>query len=77
MIGENTELKVLRDHSTITSSKRWVGGWGGQMMMFDYYVGGWGWINADVIKIYTKRKNFVCVRRKKGWNFLKNTFFMQ
>ena len=24
MIGKNTELKVLRDHSTIASSKRWV-----------------------------------------------------
>ena len=22
-----------------------VGGWGGQMMMFDDKVGGWGWLN--------------------------------
>jgi hypothetical protein len=46
-----------------------VGGWGGQMMMFDDKVGGWGWLNADVIK-NIQGKNFVCVRRKKGWNFL-------
>ena len=42
------------------------------MMMFDDKVGGWGWLNDDVIKKYTyKGKNFVCVRRKQGWN-LKN-----
>ena len=45
------------------------------MMMFDDKEGGWGWLNADVSKKYT-RKNFVCVRRKKVWNFLKKTFFM-
>ena len=27
-----------------------VGGWGGQMMMFDDKVGGLGWLNAEVIK---------------------------
>ena len=27
-----------------------VGGWGGQMMMFDDKVGGWEWLNDDVIK---------------------------
>ena len=26
------------------------GGWVGQMMMFDDKVGGWGWLNDDVIK---------------------------
>ena len=36
----------------------------GQMMMFDDKVGGWGWLNADVL-------------RKKGWNFPKKNFFMQ
>jgi hypothetical protein len=46
-----------------------VGGWGGQMMMADDKVGGWGWLNADMSK-NIQGKNFVCVRRKKGWNFL-------
>ena len=27
-----------------------VGGWVGQMMMFDDKVGGWEWLNDDVIK---------------------------
>ena len=27
-----------------------MGGRGGQMMMFDDKVGGWGWLNADVSK---------------------------
>ena len=27
-----------------------VGGWVGQMMMFDDKVGGWKWLNDDVIK---------------------------
>ena len=53
-----------------------VGGWGGQMMMFDDKVGGWGWLNADVIKDI-QGKNFVCVRRKKGWNFLTKKFFLE
>ena len=33
-----------------------VGGWGGQMMMFDDKVGGWGWLYADVSKKYTRKK---------------------
>ena len=38
-----------------------VGGWGGQMMMFDDKVGGWGWLNADVIKKYKRKKTlFAC-----------------
>ena len=32
-----------------------VGGWGGQMMVFDDKVGGWA-LNADVIKKYTRKK---------------------
>ena len=32
-----------------------VGGWGGQMMMFDDKVGGWGWLNDDVIKEFTRK----------------------
>ena len=32
-----------------------LGGWVGQMMMFDDKVGGWGWLNDDVIKKYTRR----------------------
>ena len=30
-----------------------VGGWGGQMMMFDDKMGGWMWLNDDVSKKYT------------------------
>ena len=45
-----------------------MAGWGGQMMMFDDKVGGWGWLNDDVIKKYTrKKKTFVCVHRKQGF----------
>ena len=36
-----------------------VGGWVGQMMMFDDKVGGWEWLNDDVIKKYTRKKNQV------------------
>ena len=32
------------------------GGWVGQMMMFDDKVGGWEWLNDDVIKKYTRKK---------------------
>ena len=32
-----------------------LGGWVGQMMMFDDKVGGWGWLNDDVIKRYTRK----------------------
>ena len=53
---------LVRDHS----SKYYVGflgsRGGGQMMLFDDKVGGWGWLNADV-------------HRKNGWNFLKKTLF--
>ena len=46
-----------------------VGGWGGQMIMFDDKVGGWGWLNADVSKNMQGKK--LCLRaQKKGWNFL-------
>ena len=37
-----------------------VGGWGGQMMMFDDKVGGWGWLNADVSKNIQGKK--LCLR---------------
>ena len=53
MLWENP-VRVLRHQR---------GGWGGQMMMFDDKVGDWGWLNADVSKKYTRKKNtFVCVR---------------
>ena len=35
-----------------------VGGWVDQMMMFDDKAGGWEWPNDDVIKRYTRKKNF-------------------
>ena len=41
------------------------------MMMFDDMVGGWGWLNDDVIKKYTnmeKKTLFVCAENK-GWFF--------
>jgi hypothetical protein len=42
-----------------------VCGWGGQMMMFDDKVGGWGWLNADVIKKYTRKKTlFACTEKR-------------
>ena len=42
-----------------------VGGWGGQMMMFDDKVGGWRWLNADVIKKYTRKKTlFACTEKR-------------
>ena len=44
------------------------------MMMFDDKVGGWGWLNADVIKKYTKKK--LCLHAQtKGSNFLNKAFF--
>ena len=33
-----------------------VGGWVGQMMMFDDKVGWWEWLNDDVIKKYIRKK---------------------
>ena len=38
-------------------------------MTFDDKVGGWGWLNDDVTKKYTRKKN--C--QKKCWDFLKKT----
>ena len=46
-----------------------VGGWVGQMMMFDDKVGGWGWLNDDVIKKYTykeKKTLFAWAENKVG-----------
>ena len=39
------------------------------MMMFDDKVGGWGWLNDDVIKKYTykeKKTLFACAENKVG-----------
>ena len=44
---------MIRGHSSITSSKRWVVG---KMMMFDDKVGRWEWLKDDVIKKYTREK---------------------
>ena len=42
-----------------------VDGWDGQTMMFDDKVGGWVWLNADVIKnIQGKKTLFVCSEKK-------------
>ena len=68
---------MLRDHSSIASSKSEVGGWGGQMMMFDDNVGQWGWLNDDVSKIYTRKKTLAACAEEKVGTFLKNLFFMQ
>ena len=49
------------------------------MMMFDDKVGGWGWLNDDVIKKYTymeKKTLFVSAENKVGYFFLFD-FFMQ
>ena len=45
------------------------------MMMFDDKVGGWGWLNDNASKKYTRKRSFVCVQRKECWNFLKIFFF--
>ena len=42
-----------------------VGGWVGQMMMIDDKVGGWGWLNDDVIKKYTYKEKKLCLRAQK------------
>ena len=42
-----------------------VGGWGGQMMMFDDKVGGWGWLNDDVIQKYTRTNLCLCAQKKR------------
>ena len=35
--------------------------------MFDDKVGGWGWLNADMIKKYTRKKTlFACAEKKVG-----------
>ena len=43
------------DYRVVTVYKYYVskevGGWGGQLLMFADKVDGWGWPNADVIKI--------------------------
>ena len=55
-----------------------VGEWGGQMMMFDDKMGGWGWLNDDVIKKYTykeKKTLFACAEKKVGIVFKKKPFF--
>ena len=59
-----------RDHSSITSAKRWVAR-SSQMLMFANMVEGWGWPNADVSKTIRKKKFFVS---ELGIFFL--TFFM-
>ena len=56
-------LDLVRDHSSITSSE--VGRWGGQMMMFDDKVGGWGWLNDDVSKKHTRKKKLWLHAQKK------------
>ena len=43
------------------------------MMIFDEKVGERGWLNADVIKKYTRKKLCLCAQ-KKSWNFLKKNF---
>ena len=54
-----------------------MGGWGGQMMMFDDKVGGWGWLNADVIKKYTRKKTlFACAEKKVGIFFKKLEIYL-
>ena len=37
------------------------------MMIFDDKVGGWGWLNADVIKKHIRKKTlFACTEKKVG-----------
>ena len=74
-----TKLKLtVKDHSSITSAKKWVSG-GGQMLMFADKVGGWGWPNADACQRYEKNfqgKNFplsVQQNIELFWNFKFNS----
>ena len=41
-----------------------VSGWGSQMMMFDNKGGGWGWLNADVSKKYTRKRKVELIDAK-------------
>ena len=41
----------------------------------DDKVVGWGWLNDDVSKKYTRKKTSFACAEKKGWNFLKKTIF--
>ena len=45
---------------------------GGQMMMFDDKVGGWGWLNADVSKNIQGKKLCLCAQKKRLEFSLKN-----
>jgi hypothetical protein len=47
-------------------------GWGGQMMMFDDKVGGWGWLNADVSKNIQGKKLCLHLQEKRLEFSLKN-----
>ena len=38
------------------------------MVMFDDKVGGWGWLNADMSKKYTRNQLSVYLNRKKSIN---------
>ena len=51
-----------------------VAGWGGQMMIFDDKVGGWGWLNAVVIKKYTRKNTLMRAQKKKVGIFSKIFF---
>ena len=46
------------------------------MMMFNDKEGGWGWLNADVIKKYTKYTLFACAE-KNVVIFFKKNFFLE
>jgi len=48
------------------------------MMMFDDKVGGWGWLNDDVIKKYTYKEKKLCLpAQKTRLEFKNKTPFMQ
>ena len=44
------------------------------MMMFDDKVGGWGWLNDDVSKKYTRKKKLLLFAQEKKVEIF---FFMQ
>ena len=45
------------------------------MMMFDDKVGGWGWLNDDVSKKYTKKITLAACTEKKVGIFFKTLFY--
>ena len=51
-----SEVRAKGTIQVLRHQRGWWVGW--PMMMFDDKVGGWGWLNADMSKKYTRKKTF-------------------